>query len=168
MIARTLFLAGRTPLLLRRTTTAFAAAAAAATPRASFSQLLWRRPTCAPKTKMTPTTTTTSATTVLQQVRGMKVRSSVKKLCDGCKVRVLRDRHRELGEDGREMNMEKEEKKKEMSGLDSTRRIRISSVRRKGKRYVYIICSKNPKHKQRGGIAHERIGLMLETGNRQG
>ncbi|KAF2840483.1 hypothetical protein M501DRAFT_931906, partial [Patellaria atrata CBS 101060] len=36
------------------------------------------------------------------------VRSSVKKLCDGCK-----------------------------------------SVRRKGGRYVYIICSKNPKHKQR-------------------
>ncbi|KAF4553170.1 putative ribosomal protein L36 [Elsinoe fawcettii] len=41
-------------------------------------------------------------------VRGMKVRSSVKKLCDGCK-----------------------------------------SVRRKGGKYVYIICSKNPKHKQR-------------------
>ncbi|KAL1305612.1 hypothetical protein AAFC00_007213 [Neodothiora populina] len=44
------------------------------------------------------------------QQRGMKVRSSVKKLCDGCK-----------------------------------------SVRRKGGRYVYIICSKNPKHKQRQG-----------------
>ena len=46
----------------------------------------------------------------LQQTstRGMKVRSSVKKLCDGCK-----------------------------------------SVRRKKGRYVYIICSKNPKHKQR-------------------
>lgn len=43
-----------------------------------------------------------------EQVRGMKVRSSVKKLCDGCK-----------------------------------------SVRRKGGKYVYIICSKNPKHKQR-------------------
>ena len=42
------------------------------------------------------------------QVRGMKVRSSVKKLCDGCK-----------------------------------------SVRRKG--YVYIICNRNPKHKQRQG-----------------
>lgn len=38
----------------------------------------------------------------------MKVRSSVKKLCDGCK-----------------------------------------SVRRKGGKYVYIICNKNPKHKQR-------------------
>ncbi|KAF1913833.1 ribosomal protein L36-domain-containing protein [Ampelomyces quisqualis] len=45
-----------------------------------------------------------------QQARGMKVRSSVKKLCDGCK-----------------------------------------SVRRKKGRYVYIICSKNPKHKQRQG-----------------
>lgn len=44
----------------------------------------------------------------VQQTRGMKVRSSVKKLCDGCK-----------------------------------------SVRRKKGRYVYIICSKNPKHKQR-------------------
>ncbi|EUC29524.1 hypothetical protein COCCADRAFT_29411 [Bipolaris zeicola 26-R-13] len=42
------------------------------------------------------------------QTRGMKVRSSVKKLCEGCK-----------------------------------------SVRRKKGRYVYIICSKNPKHKQR-------------------
>ncbi|CAO2657332.1 Nn.00g034580.m01.CDS01 [Neocucurbitaria sp. VM-36] len=47
---------------------------------------------------------------VVQQTRGMKVRSSVKKLCDGCK-----------------------------------------SVRRKKGRYVYIICSKNPKHKQRQG-----------------
>ncbi|KAF2501360.1 hypothetical protein BU16DRAFT_500419 [Lophium mytilinum] len=44
------------------------------------------------------------------QTRGMKVRSSVKKLCDGCK-----------------------------------------SVRRKGGKYVYIICDKNPKHKQRQG-----------------
>ncbi|EME89085.1 uncharacterized protein MYCFIDRAFT_19430, partial [Pseudocercospora fijiensis CIRAD86] len=43
-----------------------------------------------------------------QQIRGMKVRSSVKKLCEGCK-----------------------------------------SVRRKKGKYVYIICSKNPKHKQR-------------------
>ncbi|CAD6447822.1 29e25fa7-a8d4-4eb4-a0a1-e6adb4120712 [Sclerotinia trifoliorum] len=49
-----------------------------------------------------------------EQVRGMKVRSSVKKLCEGCK-----------------------------------------SVRRKGgktgKGHVYIICSLNPKHKQRQG-----------------
>ncbi|PGH14710.1 ribosomal protein L36 [Helicocarpus griseus UAMH5409] len=42
------------------------------------------------------------------QVRGMKTRSSVKRLCDGCKP-----------------------------------------VRRKNR--VYIICSKNPKHKQRQG-----------------
>jgi len=49
-----------------------------------------------------------------QQIRGMKVRSSVKKMCEGCK-----------------------------------------SVRRKGgkkgKGHVYIICSLNPKHKQRQG-----------------
>ncbi|KJF60715.1 ribosomal protein L36 [Coccidioides immitis RS] len=45
---------------------------------------------------------------VLGQVRGMKTRSSVKRLCDGCKP-----------------------------------------VRRKNR--VYIICSKNPKHKQRQG-----------------
>ncbi|KAK6508499.1 hypothetical protein TWF506_010587 [Arthrobotrys conoides] len=44
----------------------------------------------------------------LSQIRGMKVRSAVKKLCSGCK-----------------------------------------SVRRKG--YLYIICSKNQKHKQRQG-----------------
>ncbi|KAA8913046.1 ribosomal protein L36-domain-containing protein [Sphaerosporella brunnea] len=42
------------------------------------------------------------------QMRGMKVRASVKKLCDGC-----------------------------------------MSVRRKGR--LYIICSKNQKHKQRQG-----------------
>ncbi|KIM97484.1 hypothetical protein OIDMADRAFT_130615 [Oidiodendron maius Zn] len=51
---------------------------------------------------------------IAEQVRGMKVRSSVKKLCEGCK-----------------------------------------SVRRKGgktgKGHVYIICSLNPKHKQRQG-----------------
>ncbi|KAJ5473450.1 hypothetical protein N7475_003016 [Penicillium sp. IBT 31633x] len=44
----------------------------------------------------------------VEQVRGMKTRSSVKRLCDGCKP-----------------------------------------VHRKGR--VYIICSKNPKHKQRQG-----------------
>ncbi|XPS94475.1 hypothetical protein M3J09_003787 [Ascochyta lentis] len=55
-------------------------------------------------------TASAGVSALLQQVRGMKVRSSVKKLCDGCK-----------------------------------------SVRRKKGRYVYIICSKNPKHKQRQG-----------------
>ncbi|KAL6309938.1 ribosomal protein L36-domain-containing protein, partial [Sparassis latifolia] len=47
-----------------------------------------------------PTTQTTAS-----MARGMKVRSSVKRMCDGCSV-----------------------------------------VRRKGR--VYIICSRNPKHKQ--------------------
>jgi len=56
-----------------------------------------------------------------QQVRGMKVRSSVKKLCDGCK-----------------------------------------SVRRKGGKYVYIICSKNPKHKQR--YVTERRNILHDEG----
>ncbi|WRT63452.1 50S ribosomal protein L36 [Kwoniella shivajii] len=45
---------------------------------------------------------------LIMQVRGMKVRSSVKRFCDGCSV-----------------------------------------VRRKGR--IYVICSKNPKHKQRQG-----------------
>ncbi|ESK86642.1 ribosomal protein l36 containing protein [Moniliophthora roreri MCA 2997] len=49
---------------------------------------------------------TVSPTTLL--ARGMKVRSSVKPMCDGCSV-----------------------------------------VRRKGR--VYVVCSKNPKHKQRQG-----------------
>ncbi|WVO17668.1 hypothetical protein L204_105365 [Cryptococcus depauperatus] len=44
----------------------------------------------------------------LIQIRGIKVRSSVKRFCDGCLV-----------------------------------------VKRKGR--VYVICSKNPKHKQRQG-----------------
>jgi large subunit ribosomal protein L36 len=76
--------------------------------------------TCALRRPIISTTnpTTTSALTSrlsnlripqnVEQTRGMKVRSSVKKLCDGCK-----------------------------------------SVRRKKGKYVYIICSKNPKHKQR-------------------
>ncbi|KAL1643135.1 hypothetical protein SLS58_005104 [Diplodia intermedia] len=119
MFARTLFLAP-----LRRTV--FAAAAAAATPRpltssiatttaaaatvaraAPFSQLWRARPT-AVSVSAAAVSAAASLPHQHQQVRGMKVRSSVKKLCDGCK-----------------------------------------SVRRKGKRYVYIICSKNPKHKQR-------------------
>ncbi|KAJ5090675.1 hypothetical protein N7532_009359 [Penicillium argentinense] len=51
---------------------------------------------------------TIGASRQIEQVRGMKTRSSVKRLCDGCKP-----------------------------------------VRRKNR--VYIICSKNPKHKQRQG-----------------
>ncbi|EEA22860.1 hypothetical protein EYB25_005626 [Talaromyces marneffei] len=49
-----------------------------------------------------------SSTYIFSQASGMKTRSSVKRLCDGCKP-----------------------------------------VRRKNR--VYIICSKNPKHKQRQG-----------------
>ncbi|KAF2664983.1 hypothetical protein BT63DRAFT_482881 [Microthyrium microscopicum] len=56
-----------------------------------------------------PTLIKPNVTFQWQSTRGMKVRSSVKRLCDGCKA-----------------------------------------VRRK-KKYVYIICSKNPKHKQRQG-----------------
>ncbi|KAI5803782.1 putative 60S L36 ribosomal protein, mitochondrial precursor [Geopyxis carbonaria] len=52
--------------------------------------------------------TSTIPAALATPARGMKVRASVKKLCDGC-----------------------------------------MSVRRKGR--VYIICSKNPKHKQRQG-----------------
>ncbi|WWD22280.1 50S ribosomal protein L36 [Kwoniella shandongensis] len=55
-----------------------------------------------------PCLTPRFASPVMSQVRGMKVRSSVKKFCDGCSV-----------------------------------------VRRKGR--IYVICSKNPKHKQRQG-----------------
>lgn len=32
--------------------------------------------------------------------------------------------------------------------------MRRQSVKRKGGKYVYIICSKNPKHKQRYGFLH--------------
>lgn len=77
--------------------------------------------------------TTKAADVATEQVRGMKVRSSVKKLCEGCKVRLLR--LRSMRRDG---------------GL-----MTVQSVRRKGgkkgKGHVYIICSLNPKHKQRQG-----------------
>ncbi|KAI0257111.1 ribosomal protein L36-domain-containing protein [Lactifluus subvellereus] len=53
-------------------------------------------------------TTPPLSTTVPSLVRGMKIRSSVKIMCDGCSV-----------------------------------------VRRKGR--VYILCAKNPRHKQRQG-----------------
>ncbi|KAF9457079.1 ribosomal protein L36-domain-containing protein [Collybia nuda] len=52
--------------------------------------------------------TCSQAMRVPNLTRGMKVRSSVKVMCDGCNV-----------------------------------------VRRKGR--VYVVCSKNPKHKQRQG-----------------
>lgn len=68
-----------------------------------------------------------AVTVTKDQVRGMKVRSSVKKLCDGCK-----------------------------------------SVRRKGGKYVYIICSKNPKHKQRYGYSMSMSLDCVLTQCRQG
>jgi len=38
----------------------------------------------------------------------------------------------------------------------------LQSVRRKGGKYVYIICSKNPKHKQRYGCHRsERRNIRL-------
>jgi ribosomal protein L36 len=38
----------------------------------------------------------------------------------------------------------------------------LQSVRRKGGKYVYIICSKNPKHKQRyGHHRSERCNIRL-------
>jgi large subunit ribosomal protein L36 len=95
-------------------------------PRASFAPLTLsrqlstslfsaRRPSAvssfASRLSSTPASAADARAGVLgsvEQARGMKVRSSVKKLCEGCK-----------------------------------------SVRRKKGRYVYIICSKNPKHKQR-------------------
>jgi large subunit ribosomal protein L36 len=54
------------------------------------------------------TITTSSIFTTLGQTRGMKVRASIKKRCDGCSI-----------------------------------------VRRRGRRFV--ICSRDPKHKQRQG-----------------
>ncbi|KAH7048385.1 ribosomal protein L36-domain-containing protein [Macrophomina phaseolina] len=104
MLARTLLLP------LRRTLLATSATATASRLQQQATRALstWRTTPVRPTAVTTTATMTTSL--LQQQVRGMKVRSSVKKLCDGCK-----------------------------------------SVRRKGKRYVYIICSKNPKHKQRQG-----------------
>lgn len=110
MLARTFLLP------LRRTLLSSAIAAPSRTLHTCNSAL---RPTIAASAPRTagPTTSITalagrfSAVRIggqTQQTRGMKVRSSVKKLCEGCK-----------------------------------------SVRRKKGKYVYIICSKNPKHKQR-------------------
>ncbi|KAK6904879.1 50S ribosomal protein L36 [Kwoniella mangroviensis CBS 10435] len=61
-----------------------------------------------PSITSTPKSTISRVQPLVMQVRGMKVRSSVKRFCDGCSV-----------------------------------------VRRKGR--IYVICSKNPKHKQRQG-----------------
>ncbi|KAI5858381.1 ribosomal protein L36-domain-containing protein [Tricharina praecox] len=82
-------------------------------PFASPSAAMARSFTSIPNTlssrlRITPTLGVPALLHQQTQLRGMKVRSSVKKLCDGC-----------------------------------------MSVRRKNR--VYIICSKNQKHKQRQG-----------------
>ncbi|EPQ31122.1 uncharacterized protein PFL1_01311 [Pseudozyma flocculosa PF-1] len=66
------------------------------------------KPAAASPARSTATTATAALASQQEQVRGMKVRSSVKKFCDGCSV-----------------------------------------VRRKGR--LYVICSRDPKHKQRQG-----------------
>ena len=85
--------------------------------------------------------------------RGMKVRSSVKKLCDGCKVRVLFLLHEFLVEGfwkGGSKKFVGEELEWNGNGNSLTDGWAcVQSVRRKG--YVYIICDRNPKHKQRQG-----------------
>lgn len=88
----------------------------------------------------------------------MKVRSSVKKLCDGCKVRVFllgKDGPLHLGADDNWSDGRLEDYS-DMSDFSDGHADMCAnyflfeqSVRRKG--YVYIICSKNPKHKQRQG-----------------
>ncbi|GME65934.1 ribosomal protein L36 [Neofusicoccum parvum] len=82
MLARTLLLPLRRPTLAALATTTTAAAAAPTT-RAYSALQPWRSAAAAAR----PTTTTTTQLLWAQQVRGMKVRSSVKKLCDGCKVK---------------------------------------------------------------------------------
>ncbi|KAI5221264.1 hypothetical protein E4T46_05182 [Aureobasidium subglaciale] len=76
-----------------------------------------------------PVASPTKSLVAFQQTRGMKVRSSVKKL-------VAAERGwQQSREDMREQDTDE----------------KSQSVRRKGGKYVYIICSKNPKHKQRQG-----------------
>ncbi|KIV77644.1 ribosomal protein L36 [Exophiala sideris] len=81
-------------------------------PKARFSTIIAARPlsTCltASSRSLTQSRTAQPALSIATQIRGMKTRSSVKKLCEGCKA-----------------------------------------VRRKDR--VFIICDKNPKHKQRQG-----------------
>ncbi|KAG2369337.1 ribosomal protein L36-domain-containing protein [Suillus spraguei] len=68
----------------------------------------FRIPTIYHTHNFTPAISSLSTNAIPSMARGMKVRSSVKVMCDGCSV-----------------------------------------VKRKGK--VYVVCSKNPKHKQRQG-----------------
>lgn len=86
MLARTLLAPLRRPLFLSAAAPRFLSTSTTTTSPAARALSLWRgiRPTVAVATTGTATTTA-----VQQQVRGMKVRSSVKKLCDGCKVRLI-------------------------------------------------------------------------------
>lgn len=125
---RTTFLAP-----LRRTL----ASAATATPRAPIASAVTAttplRTICShshthnARPNTTPSATTSQSLSLQQQTRTMKVRSSIKKFCDGCSV-----------------------------------------VRRKGR--LYVICSKDPKHKQvrrRGerGRACKMSSAILTTCN---
>lgn len=79
MLARTLLIPLRRTLLAAPAAVPRLASATTQTPTRALSQ--WRSPA-------RPALTTTATALLQQQVRGMKVRSSVKKLCDGCKVRA--------------------------------------------------------------------------------
>ncbi|KAI0015695.1 ribosomal protein L36-domain-containing protein [Xylariomycetidae sp. FL0641] len=68
-----------------------------------------------PAARPTLAVTAAKQTFALQQTRGMKVHSSIKKRCEHCKV------------------------------------VRRKSSKRLSRGYLYIICSANPRHKQRQG-----------------
>ena len=76
---------------------------------------------------------TPAVTRTWQQDRGMKTRSSVKRLCDGCKVGKA---HLVIFALDIDCDVE----------ADTSF---LKPVRRKNR--VYITCTKNPKHKQRQG-----------------
>lgn len=85
---------------------------------------------------------------LMQQTRGMKVHSSVKKRCEHCKVGLhLHDTSSRGG--GASASHGRSRARREDKLTDSTSQV----VRRKaGKRhngYLYIICKANPRHKQR-------------------
>jgi large subunit ribosomal protein L36 len=101
MLPRTLLLPLRRTLVSTRTPTS-------AIPRSIHTSTLMQRPALGKSAIADVVSRLGGLRIQSQQTRGMKVRSSVKKLCEGCK-----------------------------------------SVRRKKGKYVYIICDKNPKHKQR-------------------
>jgi ribosomal protein L36 len=100
---------------------------------------------------------------IMGQVRGMKVRSSVKKMCEGCKVSFLSLLTSIGGSriwiewaNCRVIRVELDEEGDLRFGFRiGADVVQLQSVRRKGGKkgrgHVYIICSLNPKHKQRQG-----------------